>query len=178
MSGVCEVHWFAELFGPHSSWDSCTWGPNHTIFLMSLPLPHTETHWQDFSPPLRGFSWVPILRVVRKAMPLLWGATCSRHLPQDLNERRCCRHVTGPHTRHTHTHTHHNCQPKFTWFCLINKHILTLCNGTRTFVVSKKIRLTSKSGIEFLLSNYQGEARVTNVWKRGQWYQCLCGCVA
>lgn len=106
MSGVCEVHWFAELFGPHSSWDSCTWGPNQTIFLMSLRLPHTETHWQDFSPPLRGFSWVPILRVVRKAMPLLWGATCSRHLPQDLNERRCCRHVTGPHTRHTHTHTH------------------------------------------------------------------------
>lgn len=37
---------------------------------------------------LWGFSLVPISRVVCKAMPLLWSATCSRRLPLDLKERR------------------------------------------------------------------------------------------
>lgn len=60
------------------------------------PVPSLAAHWHidRIFYPLRGFSWVPTLRVVCKAMPLLWSATCSRRLPQDIHEREsrldCC----------------------------------------------------------------------------------------
>ena len=52
-----------------------------------LVSPPCHRHIDGIFHPQRGFSRGPALRVVCKAMPLLWSATCSRRLPRDLHER-------------------------------------------------------------------------------------------
>lgn len=105
----------AGVFGTRPASDSCTW----TTFL-----PSAETHWQDFCPPS---GWMLDLRVVREAMPSLWGATCSRRWPQDLTEGRQRAHVTS------RTQMHRNCRPKI--HVAPPYYVLALCDRRCTFVM-------------------------------------------
>lgn len=138
---------------------------------------HTQTHIDRTVYPLNGFSWVPILRVVCKSMPLLWSATCSRRLPQDLHESGRGE-VETPLLIQTCvlTHTHsHNCHQSARWCRLTEQHRRpyshAVCDGSKKFVIGSRsvphTHVLSKRKVELPAASYQGEVRITRVDNKG-----------